>query len=80
LCSFGQYMKSKDRYIENLKNGIAEYLTENTQNSNRWTKRVVGELSKILFGTLTHSDARNYKKHNTELEKEQKVLLHLSKG
>jgi hypothetical protein len=39
----------------------------------------VDEIYKILFGTLTQSDARNYNKHITELEKEQKEFLHLSK-
>jgi hypothetical protein len=36
------------------------------------------ELSKILFGTLAQSDAKNYNKHINELENEQKEFLHLS--
>jgi hypothetical protein len=39
----------------------------------------VGEKSKILFGTLTQSDARNYNKQINEVENEQKEFLHLSK-
>jgi hypothetical protein len=40
----------------------------------------VGEISNILFGTMTQADARSYNKQMTELEKEQKEFLHLSKG
>jgi hypothetical protein len=75
-------MRSKSKYTDNLKYLVAEYLTESNQNSNHQQKRGVlnnvGELSKILFGTLTQSDARNYNKHITELEKEQKnVCIYL---
>jgi hypothetical protein len=76
-------MKSKSRYIVNLKDLVAEYLTDNNQNSNHRSKRgvlnFVGEVSKIIFGTLTQSEARNYNRHITELEKGQKEFLHLAK-
>jgi hypothetical protein len=69
-------------YIDNLKDLVAEYLTENNQNSNHRSKRgvlnFVGEISKILFGTMTQADAKNYNQHITELEKEQREFLHLS--
>jgi hypothetical protein len=39
----------------------------------------IGEISKILFGTLTQADAKGYNKHISELEKEQKEFLHLAK-
>jgi hypothetical protein len=83
-CSvFGQYMRSKSKYIDNLKDLVAEYLTGNNQNSNSRQKRdvlnFVGEISKILFGTLTQTDARNYNKQIIELEREQKECLHVSK-
>jgi hypothetical protein len=80
-AAFGQYMRSKSRYIDNLKDLVAEYRAGSTQNSNRPKRGVlnfVGEVSKVLFGTLTQSDARNYNKHISELEKEQKEFLHLS--
>jgi hypothetical protein len=52
-----QYMTSKSRYVDNVKDLIAKYLTGNFQNSNRRPKRGVlnflREVSKILFGTLT---------------------------
>jgi hypothetical protein len=73
-------MRSKVKYIDNLKDLVAEYLTDN-QKSDRRCKRgilnFVGEISKILFGTLTQPDARNYK-HITELENEHREFLHLS--
>jgi hypothetical protein len=76
-------MRWKGKYIDNLKDLVAEFLTENTQNSNHRPKRgvlnFVGEISKILFRALTQSDARNYTKQITALEKEQKEFLHLSK-
>jgi hypothetical protein len=56
--------------MDNLKDLVAEYLTDSTQKSNRPKRGVlnfVGEVSEILFVTLTHSHARNYDKHITEL-------------
>jgi hypothetical protein len=51
--AFGQYMRSKGKYIDNLKDLVAEYLTDNNQSSNHRSKRgisnFVGEISKILF-------------------------------
>jgi hypothetical protein len=81
-AAFEQYMKSKSRYIDNLKDLVAVYLTDNNQNSNHRKRGVlnfVGEVSKILFGTLTQSDARKYNRHISELEKERKEFLHLAK-
>ncbi|KAJ9582111.1 hypothetical protein L9F63_003567, partial [Diploptera punctata] len=40
----------------------------------------VGDIAKILFGTLTQSDAEEYNKHISQLEKEQAEFLHYSKG
>jgi hypothetical protein len=40
FMAFGQYMKSKSKYIDNLKDLVAEYLTENNQNSISRPKRV----------------------------------------
>jgi hypothetical protein len=38
----------------------------------------VGEISKILFGTLTQADAREYNSHINQLEREQQGFLHIS--
>jgi hypothetical protein len=81
--NFEQYMTSKNKYMDNLKDLVDEYMTTNVQNQNRRSKRgvlnFVGEVSKILFGTLTQSDARRYNEHIQEVEREQKEFLHLSK-
>jgi hypothetical protein len=75
-------MSSKGKYIDNLKDLVAEYLT-GSKNSHHRSKRgilsFVGEITKNLFGTLTQSDARNYNKRILDLELEQKEFLHLSK-
>jgi hypothetical protein len=82
-ATFEHFMKSKGKYIDNLKNLVLEYLTRNHQDSSIRSKlgilNFVGEISKILFGTLTQSDERNYNEQITEIEKEQKDFLHLSK-
>jgi hypothetical protein len=81
--AFDQYVNSKNKYINNLKDLVAEYLAADTKIPNYRSKRVVlnfiGEISKILFGTLTQSDARSYNKHISELDREQKEFLHLAK-
>jgi hypothetical protein len=80
--AFDQYVKSKNKYIDNLKDLVVEYLSAEIQNPGHRSKRgvmnFVGEISKILFGTLTQSDARDYNEHISELEKEQKEFLHLA--
>jgi hypothetical protein len=57
-------------------------LSGNTQSPIYRVKRgalnFVGEISKISFGTLTQSDAKDYNKHIRNLRKEQKEFLHLS--
>jgi hypothetical protein len=61
LRGFWPYMKSKNKYIDNLKSLVLEYLTADTRVPERRAERavlnVIGEISKILFGTLTQSDA-----------------------
>jgi hypothetical protein len=77
-----QYLKSKNKYIDNLKDLLTEYMSTEMRNPNHRTKRgvmnFIGEISKILFGTLTQSDARDYNEHISELEREQKEFLHLA--
>ena len=40
---------------------------------------IVGEVSKVLFGTLDEADAQFYEKHIDKLETEQKDFLRLAK-
>jgi methyl-accepting chemotaxis protein len=81
--AFDQYMKSKNKYIDNLKDLVAEYLATDNQTPSHRTKRgvlnFIGEISKILFGTLTQTDAKSYNTHISELEGEQKEFIHLAK-
>lgn len=86
--AFQQYMRSKTYYIDNLRDLVSEYMVD-SKNVESFNKRAVrtkrgvlnfvGEVAKVLFGTLTQSDAEEYNKHILELEKEQCEFLHISK-
>jgi transcription antitermination factor NusG len=63
-----------------MKELVIEYLKPDRQ-TNRRTRGVlnfVGEIPKILFGTLTQSDAKEHNEHISQLEKEQREFLHVS--
>lgn len=79
--NFGQYMVSKSKQIDQLKDIIAQYIS--TESSDGREKRgilnFVGEVEKVLFGTLTEADADTYNAHISELEKRQKDFLHVAK-
>jgi hypothetical protein len=58
---------------------VAEYAqTDPVKRKKRGVLDFVGEISKILFGTLTQSDAREYNSHISQLEQEQQEFLHIS--
>jgi hypothetical protein len=77
--SFKTYVNPKIRYINTLKDLVAEYLkTDVPKRKKRGVLDFVGEISKILFGTLTQSDAREYNSHISQLEREQQEFLHIS--
>jgi hypothetical protein len=60
--SFGQYVSPKTKYIVDMKELVLEY-SKPDQQINRGKRGVlnfVGEISRILFGTLTQSDAKEY--------------------
>ena len=79
-AAFQNYINPKTRAIDNLKNLIGEYLAdENLKRNRRGVLNFIGDISKILFGTLTQSDADEYNQHISALEKEQKEFLHISK-
>jgi hypothetical protein len=66
--SFKKYISSKTKYIDNRKELMVEYLTPEPQNRRkRAVLDLVGEISKVLFGTLTQSDAREYNRHIDQL-------------
>ena len=63
-----------------MKELVGEYVKPEKQ-SNRRRRGVldfVEEISKILFGTLTQSDAKEDNSHIGQLEKEQLEFLHIS--
>jgi hypothetical protein len=59
--SFKVYVEPKIYYIDSLKDLVAEYLkTDASKRRKRGVLDFVGDISKILFGTLTQADAREY--------------------
>ena len=78
-CSgFTPYLRTKTRYIEQLKDVIADYLASNPERSKRGLLDLGGDILKFLFGTLTQSDAQKYTQHIQELESEQQSFLKIS--
>ena len=77
--SFQPYVSSKIKYIDNMKDLVSEYMKPDKLNNHmkQGVLDFMGEISKILFGTLTQSDAKEYK-HINQLEREQKEFLHIS--
>jgi hypothetical protein len=77
--AFDEYMKSKNKYIDNLKDLVVEHLVTRNQNPNQRRKRgvlnFIGEISKTMYGT--QSDAKSYNENISELEKDQKEFVHL---
>jgi hypothetical protein len=58
--------------IDTLKVLVAEYLTtEVSKRRKRGILGLVGEVSKILFGTSTQADAKEFNSHVTQLEREE---------
>jgi hypothetical protein len=79
-CSaFTPYIKSKIRYVEQLKDVIADYLSTQPDRIKRGILDLGGDILKFLFGTLTQSDAKAYTEHIQKLEDEQHSFLRLSK-
>jgi hypothetical protein len=77
--SFKTYVNAKIYYIDTLKDLVAEYLTtEVSKRRKRGVLDFVGEISKILFGTLTQAEAREYNSYINQLEREQQEFLHIS--
>jgi hypothetical protein len=77
--SFKAYVSPKINYIDSLRDLVAEYLkTDVSKRRKRGVLDFVGEISKILFGTLTQADARQYNSHIDQLEREQQEFLHIS--
>jgi hypothetical protein len=73
------YINSKVRYVEQLKDVIADYLSDQQERMKLLILYIGGGILKFLFGTLTHSDALKYIHHIQKLEDEQHSFLRISK-
>ena len=66
--SFKPYVDSKIWYIENIKAFVVDYLkAETSRRKKRGVLDSIDDISKILFGTLTPSDAKEYNEHISRL-------------
>ena len=78
-CSaFTPYIRSKVRYVDQLGDIVAEYLTPQPRRVKRGILNLGGDILKFLFGTLTQSDAKKYTEHIKNLEDEQQSFLQIS--
>jgi hypothetical protein len=76
--AFTPYVRSKVKYVDQLKDIIAEYLTPQPKRVKRGILNFGGDILKFLFGTLTQSDAKKYTEHIKTLENEQQSFLRIS--
>jgi hypothetical protein len=67
------------RYVEQLKDVIADYLSAQPERIKRGILDLGGNVLKFLLGTLTQSDAQKYTQHIRKLEDEQHPFLHISR-
>ena len=65
--AFVPYVKSKVRYVDRLKDIIADYLSSPSERMERGILDMGGDILKFLFGTLTQSDANKYIEHIQKL-------------
>ena len=76
--AFTPYIRSKVKYVDQLKDIVAEYLTPQPRRVKRGILNLGGDILKFLFGTLTQSDAKKYTEHIKTLEDEQQSFLQIA--
>ena len=76
--AFTPYVRSKVKYVDQLKDIVADYLTPQNPRVKRGILNVGGDILKFLFGTLTQSDAKKYTQHIHKLEDEQQSFLRIA--
>jgi len=76
--AFTPYIRSKVRYVDQLKDIIADYLSVKSERVKRGILDLGGDILKFLFGTLSQSDAERYAHHIHTLEEEQRSFLRVS--
>ena len=69
--AFVNYIRSKVRYVDKLRDIIADYLSTSSERTKRGILDLGVNILKFLFGTLTQSDAKKYTEHIQRLENEQ---------
>jgi hypothetical protein len=77
--AFTPYVRSKVRYVEQLKEIIADYLSDQPERMKRGILDIGGDILIFLFGTLTQSDALKYTQHIQKLKDEHHSFLRISK-
>ena len=76
--AFTTYIRSKVRYVDRLRDIIADCLSTSSERTKREILVLGGDILKFLFGTLTQSDAKKYTEHIQTLENEQQSFLRVS--
>ena len=79
--AFTPYVRSKVKYVEQLKDIVADYLSFQLELPKRFKGGILnlgGDVLKFLFGTLTQLDAKKYTQHIQKLEDEQQSFLRIS--
>ena len=80
MWAFTPYIRSKVRYVDQLKDIIADYLSVKSERVKRGILDLGGDILKFLFGTLSQSDAERYTRHIHMLEEEQQSFLRVSQN
>lgn len=76
--AFTPYIKCKVRYVDKLKDIVADYLYTQHDITKRGILDFGGDILKFLFGILTQSDGNKYSQHVQKLEDEQQSFLRIS--
>jgi len=79
--AFTPYIRSKVKYVEQLRDIVADYLSSQPEQPKRIKQGILnlgGDVLKFLFCTLTQSDAKKYTQHIQRLKDEQQSFLGIS--
>ena len=76
--AFTPYIRSKVRYVDQLEDIIADYLSAQPERIKRGIFDLGGDILKFLYGTLTQTDAKRYTQHIQKLEDEQHSFFRVS--
>ena len=77
--AFPAYIRGRQKYVDGLKDVIADYLKPAAHRRRRGLIDFGGDILKFLFGTVTQSDAKRYNEHIKSLESEQQEFLRITK-